>query len=509
MPGLTTIMILTNVGLQIFNSWRNTNTNDEMRRKQQAFQEAAQERNHEKMMQLLREGQAIQEQTEEDMHNLRMQNIENDFDNLIKRIFQQQALHQWPLRVLPMVMKNQSLGSIKRSNENIALHVILTPSNSDNFNNVIFPKIELELENFLNQYWNTNSTHPIIFYSGAWKSNIAPTQNDIEQLHTDLSHLPVLVLTPKFQPNGENLVFTINMWGVETSNNNINKITIQPTEQELTYYKIYAPDTKYGDKLTEITIKEFVPYLQSMIGYLADVYFWSLHNRAPILPSLLSIGAIDITGLNYLVINNRKHYEELFLKCEKELQQNPYLYEHLMTLYEGIDNLWSIEDRGEVIERLVLDYVNSRMKTEHIKLEQIDEDACKFIDKSFIDKFISLSPNESTKSKLMRLKDIISHLPVELKIKHVSQLTLKELINNAYSHIPDSAEHWHLIVDQMNQKKMIVAFFTKGDEVVVDSQSNVLIYITLRLEQHQNVDVGNYTELTIEQLKEIKKMYNE
>ena len=135
MPALTSIMVLANVGLQLFNNWRSTNTNQALQQKHQEFQQASLERNHERMMQLLREGHTMQEQIEHEMHKTRIENIGEDFDKLIQRVFQQHALQKWPLSVLPMVMKNQSLGSYRaNSDENIALHVIFTPSNCDNFN---------------------------------------------------------------------------------------------------------------------------------------------------------------------------------------------------------------------------------------------------------------------------------------------------------------------------------------------------------------------------------------
>lgn len=305
MPGFTTIMVLTNVGLQLFNNWRNTQTSDEMRRKQQEFQRAAQERNQERMMQLLREGQTMQEKWEAENHKNRVEDIEKDFKKLLERTFLQHALQSWPLRVLPMVMKNQSLGNLRKNNgENIALHVILTPSNSDNFNTTVFPKIELGLEAFFNRHWNTMSSHPVIFYGGAWKSNMAPEQTEIDLLKANLQHLPVLMITPYFTPDEGELVFNINMWGMgkqQTNRNdeqfdiNSTEMVIQPSEQEFSYYNLYAPDTNYGDELAEVTIEEFVPYLQCMIGYLADVYFWSAHNRTPILPTLLSIGTLEIS----------------------------------------------------------------------------------------------------------------------------------------------------------------------------------------------------------------------
>lgn len=317
MPAITgtTIMILTNVGLQLFNSMRGNRTNEAMRQKQQEFQRASQERNHERMMQLLRESQALQEEWEKEMHDTRVNHINEDFDQLISRVFQQQALQHWPLSVLPMVMKNQSLGSYRaKSDENIALHVILTPSNSQSFNNSVFPQIEQGVEAFCNRHWNTHSNHPILFYGGAWKSRTAPSQNEISQLKADLPHLPVLLITPYFSDNDDKLVFNIYIWGVGQEQDAV----IVPTEKEFSYYNIYAKEMNYGEELTSTTIEEFIPYLQCLIGYLADVYFWSAHAVAPILPSLLMMGAINTDGMKYLFAHSENNYSLLLNEAEQE-----------------------------------------------------------------------------------------------------------------------------------------------------------------------------------------------
>lgn len=381
----TAVMVLTNVGLQLFNNWRNTQTSDEMRRKQQEFQRAAQDRNHDRMMQLLREGQALQEQWETENHEQRIKNINDDFDNLIKRTFHSQALQSWPLSVLPMVMKNQSLGSFRtQSDENIALHVILTPSNSDTFNATVFSQIELGVEAFCNRHWNNLSQHPIIFYGGAWKSKTSPEQTEIDQLKADLTHLPILMITPFFTPDSGKLVFNINMWGMgkrQTNRNdeqfdiNSTEMVIQPTEQEFSYYNLYALDTNYGNELTDVTIEEFVPYLQCMIGYLADVYFWSAHNHTPILPTLLSIGAVNTNGMKYLLQSNEQRYMQLLEETEKDSQSVTIEEaEKLLALYEGNYPFWDENKCERELEKIFILYANHYLEKDYSTLSEIQYD---------------------------------------------------------------------------------------------------------------------------------------
>ncbi len=372
MPPITTIMVLTNVGLQLFNSLRSANTSEEMRKKQQEFQAAAQKKNHERMMQLLREGQALQEEMETQMHKDRIKNINEDFDNLIKRVFHSAALGEWPLRVLPMVMKNQSLGSYRANgNENIALHVIFTPSNCSNFNTAVFPQIEQGLEVFMNRHWTALSSHPILFYGGAWKSGVAPTHNEIAQLKADLPHLPVLMITPYFQPNNGKLVFNIHMWGMGGAQD----LVIQPTEKEFSYYNVYGPDLNYGEDLASTTIEEFVPYLQCLIGYLADVYFWSAHSVAPILPSLLTMGAVNTDGMKYLLSSNQERYDELLTRVLNTIKQYPLSCEKLLALYEGDIAFGNKETQKRKLNDIVLDYFNAKTGSAVSDIQSIEFDA--------------------------------------------------------------------------------------------------------------------------------------
>lgn len=354
MPALTTIMVLSNVGLQLFNNWRSTNTNQALQKKQQEFQQASLERNHERMMQLLCEGQALQEQIEIENHETRIRNIGEDFDALIKRVFEQHALQKWPLTVLPMVMKNQSLGSYSANNgENVALHVILTPSNCDKFNASVFPQIENGVEIFCNQHWNTLSSHPILFYGEAWKSGVAPTDNEIAQLQADLPRLPILVVTPYFRPDNGKLVFKIHMWGV----GNKQDLMIEPTKEEFSLYDKYVSNNTYDNDTIQTTIKEFVPYLQCMIGYLADVYFWSAHNIVPILPSVFAVGGLAIK--DKMVQNLRDWYTNIYESNVKILEKTIATSELLVLLLRYLISTTNVLDKNLFQQQLEALYLKA------------------------------------------------------------------------------------------------------------------------------------------------------
>lgn len=62
-------MILTNVGLQIYNNWCGSRQNSTLQQKREEFERAARERNTEHMWKLLREGQELTMQLEKEKHD--------------------------------------------------------------------------------------------------------------------------------------------------------------------------------------------------------------------------------------------------------------------------------------------------------------------------------------------------------------------------------------------------------------------------------------------------------
>ena len=68
MPVGAITMILTNVGLQIFNNWCGSRQNKAIQQKREEFESAARERNTQRMWRLMREGQELTIQLEEEKH---------------------------------------------------------------------------------------------------------------------------------------------------------------------------------------------------------------------------------------------------------------------------------------------------------------------------------------------------------------------------------------------------------------------------------------------------------
>lgn len=400
-------------GLSIFNHLKNNKHSEKLQAKQQEFARASVERNRQRMWEVLREGQEITLQMEEEAHQARIQDINDDFDKVLHRLAYNQAINTWPLKVLPIVMKNQSLGTLLcGSNENVALHCILTPSNCSTFNNYVLPEVEDALTDFCNLHWSSLSAHPVLFYSGAWKSYTNPTGIEVQQLRTDLRNLPTLMITPYFKPDG-GLVFQLNAWGIG------NDVRADVECQDFSYAQKYALglDFKDDSDLRTTTIEELIPYLQCLIGYVADQYFWLMHNESPLLPSLLAIKAVSCDGKPYLKRNSEDHYTNLLSLCETETKDLPFAPDKALPLFEGSSELFSTDERKKKLEDIFIAYVQKLSGGETPTMRSaLSSDVFSKEDISFVRKFIQLYKYEDYAAELKELLTVLEYIDFDYSI---------------------------------------------------------------------------------------------
>lgn len=360
MPIGAITMILTNVGLQIYNNWCSSRQNARLQQKREEFERAARERNTQRMWQIMREGQELTKALEEERHRQRIDELKNDIGSLLQKLAYTATINNWPLNVLPIVMKNQALGNIlANQEESIALHCIFTPSNSNDFNKFAFPRIEEALEVYCNQHWSVMSDHPILFYSGAWKSQQSPTEVQIDSMRTALSNLPTLLITPFFRPNDGKLVFHVRIWGVGASSSDEFSIPeIESTEFQRNYQAVddYVNDTNLLDEL----IEDLVPYLECLIGYMADTYFWTSLGKVPHLPLLITNGSINTDGMTYLVDGCREYYSNLLTTSEDKSVEDNFSEDNLLNLYEGTSVLWDVKTKVAKLEEVFYSYCRRR-----------------------------------------------------------------------------------------------------------------------------------------------------
>lgn len=357
-------MILTNVGLQIYNNWCGSRQNSTLQQKREEFERAARERNTEHMWKLLREGQKLTMELEEQKHKERLEELQGELDNLLKEIAHEQTIVNWPLKVLPIVMKNQAFGNLlANQEENVAMHVLFARSNYSEFNKWVHPIIEKALELHCNQHWSTKSDHPILFYSGAWDTQRCPMNpNDVQitALQTQLSNLPTLLITPFFRPKDGKLVFQVNMWGVGASKEYTFDVKeIEPKSDEFHFQRTYTNEQDYDKEvgLLDEIVEDLVPYLECMIGYMADTYFWASSGLAPHLPLLVTNGTINTDGMKYLVSDSREYYDQLLLTSEEKAKENPFMQQNLLNLCRGTAELWDEEYKKAKLEDIKNNYV--------------------------------------------------------------------------------------------------------------------------------------------------------
>lgn len=356
-------MILANVGLQIYNNWCGSRQNANLQKKREEFERAAHERNTEHMWKLLREGQELTMQLEKEKHDDRLKELQGDLDNLLKEITHEQTIVNWPLKVLPIVMKNQAFGNLlANQEENVAMHVLFARSNYNEFNKMVHPIIEKALELHCNQHWSTKSDHPILFYSGVWdiqRCSMNPNDIQITALQTQLSNLPTLLITPFFRPKEGNLVFHVNMWGVGASKEGpIIVKEIEPKSDEFHFQHLYTNKDDYDHTIGVLNwiVEDLVPYLECLIGYMADTYFWSSAGLAPHLPLLVTNGSINTDGMKYLVSDSREYYDQLLLTSEEKAKENPFFQYNILDLYGGISELWDEDAKKTNLSNIISSY---------------------------------------------------------------------------------------------------------------------------------------------------------
>ena len=388
-------MILANVGLQIYNNWCGSRQNAALQQKREEFERAAKDRNTEHMWRLMREGQELTLQLEKEKHTDRLNELKDEVDHLLEKLTYETTISNWPLKVLPIVMKNQAFGNLlANQEENVAMHVIFSRSNYDKFNKLVYPIVEKQLEQYCDKHWSTMTDHPILFYSGAWKPMVNPTDVQVTAMREELKNLPTLLITPFFRPNDGKLVFQLYMWGVgANSTDKFDVPEIEPTDFQRPFCNQDDYDNEEG--LLEEIVEDLVPYLECMIGYMADTYFWSSAGLAPHLPLLLTSGAINTDGMRYLISDSREYYDGLLEESEEKAKENPFMQENLLNLCEGSAELWNEKERLKLLNEIFLNYCERVYSKKYSSVKKaIEECPLSTNDTAFISAYLSVSKDK-------------------------------------------------------------------------------------------------------------------
>lgn len=297
-------MMVASIGMQFFNNYANSEKNKEIQDKQREYQKAAAEHDFERMRKLQAESAKLALELEAEVHKERMEEINSNYDALLENFAHSFAIQNWPLNVLPFIMKGESFGNLFNGTSNsVNMHCIFTPSNCDWFNKMFYDDIDLRLEAEMNNNWNAQSTHPIVYYGGGWNRRSVHNGiscpnpidlDDIGLLQTHLQNVPVMVVTPYFDPW---LHFRVKIWGMGKDSEVPFRIDI-PHGANIEFSKrvfSYDYNKDMKEEMTEdfinTTIEEFIPYMECLIGFVADNYFWTMYKT---IPHLIDIKKMEI-----------------------------------------------------------------------------------------------------------------------------------------------------------------------------------------------------------------------
>lgn len=285
--------IVGSIGMQLVNNLANSKQKKEQQERMREYKKAVLEQDMQRAREIQREAAECAKQLEAEAHRIRLEEIESEKDQFLAEWAKQLNIQYWPINVLPFVMMGESFGSMFGGGaKTVAIHCIFTPSNYAKFNQLFYDDIDQGLEEKINTDWSINSDHPVIYYGGCWKER-GPygipkdiDLPDIDRLEQEIGKLPTLVITPYFDPH---LHFRIRHWGM--GERTFGKL-IPPTDLfSYSYVKGQFPDPKKVDeeafkKFCDTTVEEIVTFLESLIGFVADRYFWSLYGSTPKLPSM-------------------------------------------------------------------------------------------------------------------------------------------------------------------------------------------------------------------------------
>lgn len=291
-------LMAASMGLQQLKTWQDNKQKEVLAAKQMKMRKAMQLREFDRARRLQAEVAKIAMEMEAEAHAQRRKDIENEYDNVFNSLVDQFQLDKWPLSVVPFIMKGESFGSHVRGFDVATVHCILTPSNNPNFNRFVYNSLDLRVEQMMNSNWNSNTTHQVVYYGGAWKPkapNGVPTldYSDVEKLHSELKSVPVICITPYFPPTGK-MIFRVWVWGMGADTTARQDIAPFAKDFSISLYasSFVKPKDENDEKEFISAINTFINdtanYLTAMIGYLIDMYYWKMYHLAPLCLSLNS-----------------------------------------------------------------------------------------------------------------------------------------------------------------------------------------------------------------------------
>lgn len=467
-------MMVASIGMQFFNNYANNKKNEEIQEKQREFQRAAAEHDFERMRKLQAESAKLALELEEEVHKERVEDINNNYDALLDNFAHSFAIQNWPLNVLPFVMKGESFGTLfNGTTQSVNMHCIFTPSNCEWFNKNFYDDIDLRLEAEMNNKWNAQTTHPIVYYGGAWnrrsmnKGISFPNSvdlDDIELLRIKLKDVPVVVITPYFDPW---LHFKVRLWGMGKDSETPYRIDIPHGDdiefsQRIFSYNYHKDDIEITEDFENTTIEEFVQYLECLIGFIADKYFWSMYRILPVLQKKDFISAFDkIVSENN--INNFINYtNDLRFEIDKSI-------DYLHAIRNTVSN--------NAYEELQEYQINAIRKKENVAVDEIRQ----------ISNFAAQVANKERYNVL--INDFLERKYEGLEVIEC----VNPLFDNIFALVKeltkDALSPRFFIFCKWNEDILIGTFYTEELEECIYENSNTVVYFAILNKELKDVSL--------------------
>ncbi len=291
----TTISFLSTVAVQIgaaaMNSSHSRKHNEEMARKQRAFDEKMAREGIDNARAEFAELCKFQKELDAEMHRERLNVIRESARQNISLDAYAQSLANWPLMVPPYVLKNESLyDSEYDENYTIPLNCILTGSSNMALNSSVMGALEENLADFCSQYWNVANSRSVRFLQEAWRNPNVGADSTRLNLYVHLKNIPTLVLSPVVKED-RRLVFRFYWWGMSPDAAQAHINGIDEFDPEITMPSVFPVSEEDRARILD----ECTPKLAALISYFADLYYWNFYRLPPVLPGLISSGAIGLS----------------------------------------------------------------------------------------------------------------------------------------------------------------------------------------------------------------------
>lgn len=286
------VTIAIQVGAAYLNYTTNKKTVAKIKSMQQENRKADLEHGHKRNYERFRASCDFQYQMEVAGHQQRMNDINDDFINAFELTAHAYAMSNYPLMISPYFISKSVIAKCGTELDNFReeLLCILTNSNDVNFNALIYPEIDMRLNESISEYWNHKSLHTVCYYPEIWNTAHIYSDEKILNLQANIK-TPTITITPYFVKGNErtSIEIKVNFWNRADENNKDSRLSFSvPTGIE-----IAKPINQYTDDERNELISELFNFIICILGVQADLHYWATSYQSPLLPSLISSDKIE------------------------------------------------------------------------------------------------------------------------------------------------------------------------------------------------------------------------